>query len=467
MNGISTVYNINRFKKENSVDDKVNCNNKNIRYISSLEIQVTNTCNLNCTYCFQRNKSASTLMPFQYNRILDILFNDEEDKDNFEKFQITEGKRGYFFLYFIGGEPLLQIKNIRYFIYKFEEKLEFHGMKNLNWKIGFTTNGTLFFTKEVQDFYKEYKDRIWMVTSIDGYSEESNDIYRRYKKNGNGTFKDIKPVLDYFNFHHTDDNKVTMKYVISKANLKYLDSDITKMAKEGYSYVHTGLVEEDDWTLGDAKLYYQKLNNIIEYIIEYNLIDKFDLNTISLNSSTNRFTSNIREMDSIKPCSIFFKEKLTISADGDFIPCMALDKSSSGDYLLMKYGDIKNGEFKTEEQLKIYNYLYFNFKSSDFYSYKCAHCPCVLRCGGCPGISYKYTGNIQMCTNACNMHMVEYLAHTRFYNVAYYYNKNSIKHKNPQDGNLYLPPDECIKLIGYDEYESIISLINGRILLNE
>ena len=80
------------------------------------------------------------------------MFNDEPDSNKFETFKIKEGKRGYFFLYFIGGEPLLKIKDIRYFIYLFEEKLEEHNMKDLKWKIGFTSNGTLFFDKDVQDF---------------------------------------------------------------------------------------------------------------------------------------------------------------------------------------------------------------------------------------------------------------------------------------------------------------------------
>lgn len=462
---LNTIYNRNIFEKNSSVDDNLSkVINTNVRKISSVEIQVTNTCNLACTYCFQRNKSKSTLLPFQYNRILDILFNDEEDKDNFETFQIIEGRRGYFFLYFIGGEPLLEINLIRYFLYRFEEKLHEHNMDDLKWKIGFTTNGTLFFSKNVQSFYREYKDKIWMVTSIDGYSEESNDICRVYR-NGIGTFKDIKSTLDYFNLHHKDDNKVTMKYVISKANLKYLGRDIIKMIKEGYTYVHTGLVEEEPWTLSDAKLYYQKLDNIIRYIINTDLIDKFNLNTISLYTSTNRFNENISHMNNIKPCAIFYKEKLTISADGDFIPCMALDNSSSGNQPLLKYGDIKDGEFKTEDQIKVYNYLYSGFKSSDYYSYKCSHCPCVLRCGGCAGINYINTGALPMCENACKMHMIEYLAHTKYYNLICNIDTKYIS-KNPQDGNLYLPMKTCIDLIGYNEYMNIISLINGRILLD-
>ena len=79
---LNTIYNRNIFEKNSSVDDNSSKTiDTNIRKISSIEIQVTNTCNLACTYCFQRNKSKSTLLPFQYNRILDILFNDEEDTD--------------------------------------------------------------------------------------------------------------------------------------------------------------------------------------------------------------------------------------------------------------------------------------------------------------------------------------------------------------------------------------------------
>lgn len=461
-----TVYNRNILNRNGSIDIRNNTD-PSVREITSLEIQVTNMCNLACTYCFQRNKSNHTLLPHEYKRILDILFNDEPDSDKFETFKIKEGRRGYFFLYFIGGEPLLKIKDIRYFIYLFEEKLEEHNMKDLKWKIGFTSNGTLFFDKDVQDFYKEYKDRIWMVTSIDGYSSESNDICRKFK-NGKGTFDVIKKTLDYLNANKKDDNKVKMKYVISKANLKYLYMNVVKMIKNGYTYIHTGLVEEDNWTTEDARLYYEQLSRIIDYVI-YNvpeLRDNFDLNTISKHISTNRFyTHEMLNDEYVKPCSIFYKEKLTISATGDFIPCMALDESSSGDQVLMSYGNIYTGELQSDQQKSIYNFLYGGFKLRDFYTYKCANCPCNMRCGGCPGIMYSKIGKIQMCESACEMHIAEYLAHTKYYNMLCLINKKYISN-NPMDGNLLLPEDICVNIIGFEEYSTLIALINGRILSN-
>lgn len=459
---LSTVLNRNNFSRESSFDKYRKDNETNdLRIITSLEIQVTNRCNLACTYCFQRNKSANTLLLHDYNRILDIIFNDEEDKDNFETFKICEGKRGYFFLYFIGGEPLLEIRNIRYFIYRFEEKLSEHNMENIKWKIGFTSNGTLYFEKSVQDFFKEYKDKIWMVTSIDGYSSESNDICRKFK-NGKGTFNTIKKTLDDFNLKHDDDHKVKMKYVISKANLQYLFSDVKKMIEAGYSYVHCGLVEEDNWTIEDARLYFYQLYEISEYIIDNNLIDKFDLNIISKHMPTNRF-NNFESFKNEKPCSIFYKEKMTIGADGTFIPCMALDSSSIGNSTPMIYGDIRNGELKTEEQRKVYKFLYEDFNIKDFYSYKCANCPCALRCGGCPGIMYSRLNRLSICESACTMHKAEYLAHTMYYNKICVID-NKYKSNNPLDGKPLLNKNDSLSIIDRDMYYNMIAFYYSNIM---
>ena len=83
------------------------------RTINSIEIQVTNNCNLECSYCFQKTKYTDKLLLKDYYQIIDLLFNDI-DMNNFEKFTISDKcRRGYFLLYFIGGEPLLEIENIK------------------------------------------------------------------------------------------------------------------------------------------------------------------------------------------------------------------------------------------------------------------------------------------------------------------------------------------------------------------
>lgn len=445
---MSTKYS--NFRNEEIKDpEKVVFNTSNTREIVSLEIQVTNNCNLDCSYCFQRTKYKDRLLLKDYHQIIDLLFNDT-DMDNFEKFKISDnGPRGYFLLYFIGGEPLLEIENIEKCVEYFEQKLIDHNMIDFNWKIETVTNGTLLFTDKVQKFINRYKDRLWIIVSVDGYTETSHDICRCFP-NGTGTFKIVRDALKYVDDNFKKDYVAKMKYVISKNNLKYLYTDAVEFFKDGYTYIHSGLVVEDDWCLDDAKSYYYQLKLIADYMIKNKLYEKCDFSPISKFATLGSFISENTFNKDTRRCAIFNTRKLSISADKNIIPCFSLDKSSTNDHEIV-YGNIYDGECITDEQLNTFNMLY-NHNIKDDYSYKCLYCPILRRCTGCPAVNFLQKGTFELCESACHMYEAEYLANL------YYINKLScIKFiDNPQKNRLSI--ERCMDIICMDEYNMLYGL---------
>lgn len=421
------------------------------RTINSIEIQVTNNCNLECSYCFQKTKYTDKLSLKDYYQIIDLLFNDI-DMNNFEKFTISDKcRRGYFLLYFIGGEPLLEIENIKKCVEYFEKKLISHNMVNLNWKIETVTNGTLLFTDKVQEFINKYRDRLWMLVSMDGYMEKSHDICRCFP-NGMGTFKLARKALKYVdsNFKRENDYIAKMKYIVSKNNLQYLYEDAIGFLKDGYMYINSGLVVEDDWNIDDSKSYYYQLKMVADYMIKNKLYKNQDFSPISKFAKIDYFIQENEYNKEFRRCSIFDTRKLSISADKNIIACFSLDKSSLGDDEL-SYGNIYDGECITDEQLNTFNMLY-NHSIENDYSYKCRYCPILKRCTGCPAVNYLRNRTFELCETACHMYEAEYLANL------YYINKLSCIGfiDNPQKNRLSI--ERCMNIICMDEYNMIEEL---------
>lgn len=437
---------------------------KQIRIVNHVLIQVTGCCNLDCSYCFQKSKTHDRLSLNDYKRIFDLLFNDHEDKDYFEQFKIEEYPNGYFVLYFIGGEPLLEINNISLALEYFEEKLKLHHMEDLKWRVSFVTNGTVYMNKKVQTLLNKYKDKIWMSISLDGYTKQSHDLCRKFK-DGSGSFVYAQEAIRDFksrNYDDLDHKRRMMKYVISKKNLPYLEDSIYNFMLDNFSFVSSGLVVEENWTIDDARSYYQQLKRIADMIIKTGREESFEYNVISQREDIN-YIMNESEYCNDQRCSIHRLYKLSIGSNGNFIACAALDKNSIGDDEL-SYGNIYTGECITLKEKAVYNYLYGGFQQYNSLTYKCLYCTLLNRCAGCKAINYKQNKDLRHCTSACNMYVAEYLANIYFINQLYlngYYDTHEI---NNLTGKILLPMSRCIPIIGEEDYEYLTNIYRGRIL---
>ena len=163
-------------------------------------ICVTQRCNLNCVYCYQKHDSKD--MDFETaKKCVDYIF------DNVPKqFNAVE-------IDFIGGEPLVRFDLLKQiFNYVCDKKVQ------IPYLLFATTNGTLL-DDEMKKWFTERKDYFVLGLSLDGTPETHNhnrsnsfskiDI-EFFKKNW--PFQDVKMTLSEFSLEHLAEN---IKYLHS------------------------------------------------------------------------------------------------------------------------------------------------------------------------------------------------------------------------------------------------------------
>lgn len=130
-----------------------------------INIWVTYECNMNCRYCYEKEKKREYLDKKLSNKIIEFI----------QKYQLETGLQ----INFHGGEPLLNFDIIKNLVIKVKRLYP-------QTKFSLTTN-MLLMTKEIAAFIK--KENIKLSVSLDG-SESINDKNRIDKK-GYGTFKRV------------------------------------------------------------------------------------------------------------------------------------------------------------------------------------------------------------------------------------------------------------------------------------
>ena len=419
------------------------------KYSRSVTFQVTDGCNLNCSYCYQINKGKSIMTAETGKKLVDFLYKmyDDNNPDGFIN-QETKNIQ----LDFIGGEPLLNIKVIEEICdYFFELGIQKKHPWVENMRISISTNGTLYFHEDVQHFLKKYHNFLSFNVTIDG-PQDIHDVCRK-DYYGNGSFEiAMKAVNDYRkNYGTIDSTKIT----ISQENLPYLDK-IVQFAKEnGFINIAANTVAEADWTVEDARLFYEKLKIIADNLLGDNVEDV----AITL------FNSN-----DFKPLPTTHEQNwcggtgdmLAFSPDGQMYPCIRYMESSLGnDMPPIIIGNLTDGLYATEETKKLkesFDKITRRTQSTD----NCFHCSIASGCQWCSAWNYQKTGSVdKRATSICIMHQARSLANVYFWNR--YYIKQGREKRMP----LYLDQRKAIFIIGEKEYNLLLESTGDERLVSD
>ena len=121
------------------------------RTVRSVTIQVTDSCNLACKYCYQHNKSSNFIYFNTAKKFIDIIL---DGKNPYINMKNTNG----IILDFIGGEPLLAIDLIdKITEYTLNRMIQENHPWITRFRICICSNGVLYFSKKVQSYLKKYK----------------------------------------------------------------------------------------------------------------------------------------------------------------------------------------------------------------------------------------------------------------------------------------------------------------------
>ena len=388
-----------------------------------ITFQITDNCNLNCSYCYQQNKHNHVMSLQLAQLFIDNLFNNKYQ--NYLNINNCAG----LVIEFIGGEPFLQVDLIDNILTYFSQKVK------IEWTCLISTNGTLNMTDKVQTFIKKWYHVLHLVITFDGI-KEYHDKCRKFK-NGEGSYDIVlKTIFNYKQmFGKFPDNKIT----ISPDNLQYLAESIIYLIKLGYHNLPVNPTYEGPWGIKDAQIYYQQLKKIADYVIKNNLenqlmITLFDeslFHPIPISNKNNFCGGNGR--------------MLAIDWKGDLYPCLRYMESSTGDNHQYIIGNVTQGINDCQELKKV--------NRINHSPLKCKLCLVAYGCGYCLAYDYQSFGDFKhRNTNICWMHKARTLANIYYWNT--YYHKY-----NKKDRMLFwLSKKDALKLIDKNEYKTLKEL---------
>lgn len=297
---------------EDSLSDKIN------NELTDLVLNVTESCNFRCTYCFYSNMPID---PIEYNSKKTMQF--EVAKQVVDYFFSRSKKDERKFISFMGGEPLLNFSLI-------SKIIDYISMKNANVVFSITTNG-YFLKGEILKFLVE--NDIVITISLDG-PQSIQDQNRRTKDNSN-TFSIIDNNIKEIREQYSDFFKknVFINGVYAMKDKKNIQEIFDFFNKDDYPKGFA--LQPAFFVKGDSDIIYRDFRS--EFLKMYKLAHIAGFRDIK--EIPRFFTSNdlhkkmllfhLREASTLKEELVFSPiglcipgvKSLFVSTKGDFYPC--------------------------------------------------------------------------------------------------------------------------------------------------
>ena len=407
---------------------------------ANITFQVTDACNLKCTYCYQINKGIHS-MPFEVaQKFIDMLL--ENDK-NTQQYLDTRACDAVI-IEFIGGEPFLEVDLMNQIMEYFIKRIiETNHPWQYNWRICISSNGVLYFNPKVQAFIKKWIDHLSFNISIDG-NKQLHDTCRIFP-DGTGSYdKAIAGVHHYVNILG---GNMGSKMTLAPANVAYTFEAVKGLIDEGYHEINLNCIFEKGWEEKDAATLYYQLKQLSDYVLENNLEDELYISMYEEN-----FFHPKDKNDTQNWCG---GNGAMISVDykGDIYPCIRYMESSLGNNIEpVIIGNVNDGIMTNTKCRNCINTLKAVNRINQS-TEECLDCPIAEGCAWCQAYNYQDSGNFHhRATYICIMHKARALANAYFWNLYYW------KHKENKRFKLWLPDKECLKIIPQAELDLLKAL---------
>lgn len=406
----------------------------------NVTFQVTDACNLCCSYCYQINK-GNHVMPLKVaQKFIDLLIENNSDTQQYIDTRACDAIT----IEFIGGEPFLEVELIDQIMEYFLKKvIEENHPWQYNWRISISSNGTLYFKPEVQKFIQKWNKHLSLGISIDG-NKQLHDSCRVFP-DGSGSYDmAIKAVHHYRDYFH---GEIGSKMTLAPENIQYTFEALKGLINEGYKSIYLNCIFEKGWTEKHATILYNQLKELSNYILENKLDDK-----LYISMYDNQLFKPKDIADSQNWCG---GNGAMISLDwkGDIYPCIRYMESSLGnDIEPIIIGNVNDGIMTDAKcrncikQLKAVNRISQSTQ-------ECLDCPIAEGCAWCQAYNYQDSGDFNhRATYICIMHKARALANVYYWNLLYWKNKILIRFKN------WLSDEESLKIISKEELKLLKAL---------
>jgi uncharacterized protein len=210
---------------------------KHGNYISSIELDLTWNCNLNCRYCYKHKGGGKISLRTAFDAIIWLIY--------------ASGPVRYIRVNFLGGEPLLEFSLMKQLV-PFSTRRSIEHNKNISF--GMTTNCTLI-TDEIIGFCKEWK--IGFHSSIDGIPEIQN--FNRPLVNGKPSSPFIETSIPKLLAYQP---ACTARSTVVSNTVPLLYENYQYFRKLGYIDIALVPAEVERWNQNTFILFEQELNKI-------------------------------------------------------------------------------------------------------------------------------------------------------------------------------------------------------------
>ena len=408
--------------------------------VKNVTFQVTENCNLRCTYCYQHEKRANRMTFDVAKRFIDMLLASDERTNQY----ITSKDSVGVILEFIGGEPFLEIDLIDQITEYFKEQtFLMHHPWATRYRISISSNGLLYFDPKVQEYIKKNHEHLSLNISIDGNRELHDSC--RIDREGNGSYdRAIAAVRHYTDVLH---GSIGSKMTIAPGNVMHVYSAVVSMIENGYRTIHLNTVYEEGWTNEHAKIMYDQLKKLSDYLIDNDLVDEVYLSLLD-----NIYGVPQEETDIQNWCGGNGR-MIGVDYKGDIYPCLRyMDNAICGKQEPYIIGNVYDGIMQTQTQCdRVHCLGCVNRRSQS--TDECFNCPISLGCGWCTAYNYEVTGTPnKRVTYSCQMHKARVLAISYLWNT--WYRKKGITDRY----KLYIPEEWAVEIIGKNEWDYLCNL---------
>lgn len=417
-------------------------NGSSVRSLTrSITFQVTDNCNLACTYCYQTHKGTRVMSIETAKKFVDLLLSGDKGMSSYVDPSFSPGV----IIDFIGGEPFLAIDLIDEICdYFFHEAIRLRHPWAEKHMFSLCSNGVLYRDPKVQKFLKKHHDHISLSITVDG-NKELHDSCRIFP-NGDPSYEyAVDAVKDWMSRGYYIGSKIT----IAPENVIYLNSAIRHMIELGYEDINANCVFEKGWTLEHASIFYEQMKTLTDYLIENNLVENIFIALYDENFFKPKEVTDLQNW-----CG---GTGLMLACDpvGYLYPCLRYMESSLGDRRApLRIGHVDIGIGQTQEAREIIdclNCIDRRTESTD----ECFYCPIANGCSWCSAYNYEVHGTPNSrATYICEMHKARALANA--YHWAKYY--ESIGSDTPVE--LWVPEQWALKIISEDEWKMLCNMKN-------
>ena len=408
---------------------------------ANVTFQVTDACNLKCTYCYQINKGHHTMPLEVAQKFIDMLLENDENTQQY----IDTRHSDAIIIEFIGGEPFLEVELMdqimEYFI---KRVIETDHPWQYNWRISISSNGTLYFEPKVQAFIKKWFDHLSFNISIDG-NKQLHDACRVFP-DGSGSYD--KAIAGVRHFVDVLGGVMGSKMTLAPANVMYTFEAVKSLIEQGYTEINLNCVFEKGWTEKDATILYHQLIELANYLLENDLEDELYIAMFIENFFHPKLRTDISNWCGGNGAMI------SVDWKGDIYPCIRYMESSLGtDLEPIIAGNVYDGimtDAKCRNCIMALKQVDRISQSTE----ECINCPIAEGCAWCQAYNYQDSGGDfnHRATYICIMHKARALANCYYWNLYYW------KHNIPKRFKLWLSDEECLKIITQEELDLLKAL---------